>query len=131
MRVVLDVQVDSFDERGMALIFRTYLHAAALHNAALFKTGRYPGLYQSGVVFRNEPWMGRFEEIASIPLVLSRGWGDCDDLCSYRIGELLAQGKHATAKVYWRRHGTEVRLYHAEVRMQDGTVEDPSRFLGM
>lgn len=142
MRVVLDVQTVGLTEPELAAVFQTYIQAAAKHNALLIQKakGRLPTLYDSGVIFRNEPWMGLLEEVASIPLVMLRGWGDCDDLVAWRIGELLAEGKQAHPKIYWRDHPAisvngeapkHARLYHAEVRMPDGSVEDPSRYLGM
>jgi len=62
--------------------------------------------------------------------VLSRGWGDCDDLAPYRVAELQEAGEKAKIRITWRRVGKR-RTYHVLVRRADGRIEDPSRLLGM
>jgi hypothetical protein len=61
-----------------------------------------PPLYESGIVFRPEPWAGSgTEDWASPYTAIQRGWGDCDDLVVYRAAELIAQGEPATIVATW------------------------------
>lgn len=82
-----------------------------------------PPLYQSGVQFRRER-PGR-EEWDTADIVLDRGWGDCEDLSGWRIGELRRMGIDARPEV----KRTAERRFHAVVRWPGGAVEDPSRVL--
>ncbi len=76
------------------------------------------------------------EEFAGVPVVLSRGWGDCDDLCAWRIAELRKAGERASVRLTWQK-GAKGRLYHVLVRRHKyevddpRSVEDPSALLGM
>lgn len=88
-----------------------------------------PPLYQSGVRYREEPEDG-VEEFASIPVVLARGWGDCDDLAPWRVAELRNAGERAKIRIQWRRT-RRGKLFHIVVRRADGSIEDPSARLGM
>ena len=97
-----------------------------------------PPLYESGVRYEEEPAGQPYEEFASIPVVLSRGWGDCDDVVSWRIAELRNQGEHAKVRLKWQPDFTRgARLYHVMVRRAAtggdgrGLIEDPSLLLGM
>lgn len=83
-----------------------------------------PSLYSSGVVYRREI-AGR-EAWDCVPVVLGRGWGDCEDLAAWRVAELREHGIPAWPWV--RRTGPST--LHALVRRLDG-FEDPSRTLGM
>jgi len=107
-----------------------------------------PLLYASGVRYKNEPNFtfngAPAEEFASIPIVLARKWGDCDDLAPWRCAELIhREGEHAKIRVQWRArrnaNGTRGRKYfHIVVRRakkdrfcNDDLIEDPSALLGM
>jgi hypothetical protein len=134
MLVLLDVQSSQLGRKGIALTFKALVESVAEQNRLLMSKHPLPALYESGVVFRNEPWCSKFETLATAPVVYRRGWGDCAHLVAWRIAELRNQGVAATCKIYWRVHkkaGATVRLFHVEVRLPDGSVEDPSRFLGM
>ncbi len=88
-----------------------------------------PDLYSSGVRYLREPielWM-------SIPVVLERGGGDCEDLACWRAAELeVRRGIHARARAQQNpaRAGAPIS-FHILVRWPDGHFEDPSRQLGM
>lgn len=101
-----------------------------------------PALYDSGVKFAKEPRLreasGRrhVQGLVDLRVVLRRGWGDCKHLCAWRVAELNeGEDPGATIKIYWRVRRLKGQLrpyvYHAEVRRSDGSVEDPSRYLGM
>lgn len=121
IKLLLDAQV---------LINRAYL---AMHPGT-------PPLYRAGVRYEEEPGY-RFrgapaEEFAAIPVVLARGFGDCDDLAPWRCAELQSAGEPATIRIQWkarrRPDGTAgPKLYHVLVRRADRSIEDPSAKLGM
>lgn len=136
MWILLDAAPGLLRDRGLATYVKLLVEAASEQNKILIARFGLPPLYESGIRFANEPWAGKFETIASALRVYRRGWGDCAHLSAYRIGELRLSGVDATSKVYWRHtpkpSGRGVlRLFHVEVRLPDGSVEDPSRLLGM
>jgi len=89
----------------------------------------YLGIYESGVVYEEEP--EERENWQDIPETLGLGNGDCEDLACWRIAELRFRAKeHATPFIRWREVGTRT-VYHIAVLRTDGTIEDPSRLLGM
>jgi hypothetical protein len=84
---------------------------------------KFPWLYNTNVRFRPEPFKDG-EHFDPIWIVVKRGWGDCDDLCSWRRAELKVRcGEDTTSRIVWP---TQTRKYHALVRRADGTWEDPS-----
>jgi hypothetical protein len=144
--------------RVLAELAQIFLRAVVASNRVAMREAKaqgrpLPPLYRSGIVYKVEPWGGRFEEFADVLTMLKRGWGDCDDLCGYRVAELQEQGVNADARLYWRyfKDGQLVRdaklleqisktkrmpagvsmQMHCQVRMPDGRIEDPSRFLGL
>lgn len=93
-----------------------------------------PDLYESGIWFLREPWAGKFEEFADAETVLERGWCDCDDAAAYRCAQYRLRGGpwlRTGIKIYWRlpKPGQRMTIYHAQVRLPDGSIEDPSRLL--
>lgn len=104
-----------------------------------------PCLYDSGVVYQEEP-PGR-EDWCDAPTVLSQGWGDCEDLAAYRCAELREMGVDAECVIKYRFITQEncrkagypkhlipsdgIYLVHVMVRHPDGTIECPSKILGM
>jgi len=97
----------------------------ATNYCLLLRSKRAPGLYSSGVRYRREP-RGR-EHWQTAPEVLRAGHGDCEDLAAYRAAELRVAGIPARAAVI----RTGPRMYHAVVMHPDGSIEDPSKRLGM
>ena len=88
-----------------------------------------PSLYESGVVYEEEP--GERDNWHDIPETIGLGSGDCEDLGCWRIAELrFRANEHATALITWREVGDRT-VYHIAVRRADGAIEDPSRLLGM
>ncbi len=117
--------------RFLGLFIKPLLDALVEVNRLYLRTHHVPPLYKSGVRYKQEPEDGKPEEFASIPIVLARGWGDCDDLAPWRVAELQEAGEPATIRISWRRSRNGRRLYHVVVRRGDGRVEDPSKLLGM
>lgn len=97
----------------------------ATNYCLLVKSKRAPSLYGSGVRYRREP-RGR-EHWQTVPEVLRAGYGDCEDLAAYRAAELRVAGIPARADVI----RTGPKTFHAVVMYPDGSIEDPSRKLGM
>lgn len=129
------------NKRLAALVAREFLRAVAKANEVYLKAHpRTPALYQSGIVYKQEPWAGKYEQFATIPQVLEQGWGDCDDLTAWRVAEIRqVLKKPADFICYWR---PNTMTWHLQVRYWDsiadrrahpqgGYVEDPSRLLGM
>lgn len=83
----------------------------------------YPPLYDAGVKYKREPK----EVWRPASIVLKDGWGDCEDLVAWRVAECRLQGDAATARVYQ----AGPKTWHTVVEHADGTIEDPSRILGM
>lgn len=86
-----------------------------------------PALYDSGVRYQREkPKRERWQTLGETYQLKQ---GDCEDLTIARVAELRERFGEARArpKVY-RTRGT---LLHAVVKRADGTIEDPSRILGM
>lgn len=101
----------------------------ALNLAYLRAHPETPPLYRSGVRYKREP---RGEERwLTIPLVRERGAGDCEDLSCWRAAELQAAGERARAVNTHKQGVGGAALYHIRVRRADGSIEDPSRRLGM
>ena len=89
-----------------------------------------PRLYKSGVRYEAEPY-GQ-ENWQDIPRTLELRKGDCEDLASWLAAErVVLDGIDAWPAFRWRRLANGLRLYHIIVAYPDGTIEDPSRKLGM
>jgi hypothetical protein len=117
--------------RYQAHLVRPFLHALTMANRVLLRTHHVPKIYEAGVRWQNEPADGSPEEFASCFVVISRGWGDCDDLAPWRCAELREAGENARIRITWRKKRSGMRVYHVLVRRGDGSIEDPSALLGM
>ena len=109
------------------------LEAYTRINEWQFKQDNYAPLFQSGVVYREEP--PGCEDWPDIPTLYKQGWGDCEDLACTRTAELRLLGIPAVPciryKDFYHTDGAKVTLVHVLVLWPDGTIEDPSRILGM
>ncbi len=110
---------------------RVMLHALFLIDCEwLRRHPETPWLYESGVRYSNEP-PGR-EDWQDWPSTLMRRNADCEDLANLRASELFVrQGIEAVPTFIWKRRPSGTNLYHIQVTYPNGTVEDPSRKLGM
>lgn len=120
-----------------------------LHRDSGGKIPLVPPLYSSGVRYKEEPLSWDNEHFDSIPVVLERKWGDCDDLAPWRAAELRFTGEDrgASIMIKWKKLPDGKRLYHIVVRRSNvplskvdnwqffkdarGVYEDPCRVLGM
>ena len=121
---------DTADRAGREAVLMMLFEALIAANVAYLR--RHPetsALYASGVRYLEEP--PDEEDWQDIPETLSRGTGDCEDLACWRIAELrVRDGEHAHPFLKCSARGDRV-LYHVAVRRLDGSLEDPSRKLGM
>lgn len=113
-------------------ILMALLDALTSINVDILKTRpSLPGLYQSGVRYRREA-VGQEDWCDYIEL-LRLGHGDCEDLCCARAAELRVRHNVAARPTVKgpKRLPNGIMLYHIQVQLPDGTIEDPSRKLGM
>jgi hypothetical protein len=105
------------------------LEGLAHVNKELVLRSKVPRLYQSGVRWIEDK---KGEETFIDALhVLKQGGADCSSLSAWRVGELWADNERANIHLHWRGFSDGFRLYHVTVRRADGSIEDPSRLLGM
>lgn len=94
-------------------------------NQAQLRGSPLPPLYGSGIRYQREAGTG--ERWQSIRQLYQSRRGDCEDLAAALCAQKRAQG--IPCRVDLVRTGP--RLLHAIVRYPDGTIEDPSKALGM
>lgn len=95
-------------------------------NVSQLRRGLCPPLYQSGVRYQRED-PGR--EVWQTAVETYRlGYGDCEDLAAYWVA-----GMHLVGNFDWECAVIDVvpGLKHCVARHKDGTIEDPSKRLGM
>lgn len=105
--------------------FRDALEGLTRVNVGLMQAGGIPPLYEAGVHYQDETddvWRSA-EEVARTR------WGDCEDLSAYRAAELRVSGEDPGAYLDLYKSGPQ--RYHAIVVRGDGSIEDPSKVLGM
>ncbi len=126
---------DTLDADKKVAILHGMLDALILADTLYLQANpQTPGVYESNLVYEPEE-IGR-DDWRDIPSVLDHKGGDCEDLACYRVAELRHRnGEAAEAYVTWKlvkskRYGT-FTLYHIRVKRADGTIEDPSKVLGM
>ena len=111
--------------RGGGPFLKGLIEFLATQWVPVYRQAPLPFLYSGTIRYRPEPNRGEYEEFANPREVYERGWGDCDDLCIYRICELLAHGLPASCQ-FVRRIGTN--RMHVRVRRGE-RIEDPSLIL--
>jgi hypothetical protein len=104
----------------------------------------YPPLYRAGVVYKPED-LGK-EDWNDVPVIYTLGEADCEDLACARAGELRAgtglilrggiyvQQRHPIAArpcLKWKHLDEDHTLIHILTEWPDGSIEDPSKILGM
>ncbi len=91
---------------------------------------RIPPLYDSGVLYRVDPWDPSFQHFPDCLTVLERRFADCKGLVPYRLAELREAHPEQffAVRVYPRRTQQRGYEWHLQVEKPDG-IEDPSRLL--
>jgi hypothetical protein len=106
------------------------LEAVTRLNESLIRSGQVPTFEQAlanGIKWRPEPpGDERFDHAG---IVMSRGWGDCDDLAPYKAASDRVTGKDRNAQAIVQRSGPA--LWHAVEQRGDGSIDDPSAMAGM
>jgi hypothetical protein len=95
---------------------------------------QYPGLGESGVVYKREP--KNTEEWQDVTETLERGYGDCEDLACMLASEITVRHDidarpDFTLREMPREGQSPSLLFHIFVRLPNGKRIDPSRLLGM
>lgn len=117
------------NSRTLALVIVPELNALMADDLLYLRTHNAPPLYESGVVYREEPQdlfrhLGsgqRVEEFAHIEPVLKRKWGDCDDLGPARGAELRLHGEPAEIRIQWKTMPSG-KLFHILNRRPRGAI---------
>lgn len=146
MQIIADFEGCS--DQLLLRLARILLSAVVEYNRVLLRSYPFPQLYRSGVRFRDEPWAGELvlpsgrstkglEQLAHAQQVLDRGWGDCAQLCGWRVAELrnmgepFGKGEHSPFHFSLRPVQTPEGILRSVHVMIDrpGWIEDPSRIL--
>jgi hypothetical protein len=127
---------DALSADAKVAVLNALLEALILANSLLLQTdSSLPLLYDAGLRYEAEE-LGD-DDWRDILSILDHQGGDCEDLASYRVAELrvrlgepAARPDVTSSQVV---HPTEgpYTLYHIRVRRADGSIEDPSKLLGM
>jgi hypothetical protein len=105
------------------------LAALTALNREILRRHPLPPLYETGIRYHREarlPDGSSREQWLTAPVIYMRKAGDCEDLGCFRAAELQLQGIDAHAICKRSSVG-----FHIVVQYADGTIEDPSRKLGM
>jgi hypothetical protein len=91
---------------------------------------RIPPLYESGVLYRRDPWGSGLQHFPDCLTVIERGFADCKGLVPYRLAQLREEFPQQlfAVRVYPRRLPGGEFEWHLQVQKPDG-IEDPSRLL--
>ncbi len=112
----------------LAEFARKCLDGIVAINRVAIRSGEVPPLYRSGVRYVEEP-VG-VETFRDAVMTYRLRHGDCAHLAAWRVAELQEQGTDASIRITWQPHRLG-RLFHVNVRLPSGGVEDPSDILGM
>lgn len=128
IRLGVDPGID-LDTMGEAI--DAALEASTVSQVPLIENGKVPdirdAIHKGKVKWRPEP--PGDEHFDDAKTVLSRGWGDCDDLAPWLAASLRASGEDPNARAFVYQSGP--KRWHAVVESGDGRVLDPSRWAGM
>lgn len=108
------------------------LDALCAWDLKLIQHHHVPPIYDAGVKYTREILcthngkIGICEEWVTCDEIILRGGGDCEDLGSWLGAQYRSQG--IQARPFPRRSSVG---WHIQVRLPDGSIEDPSAVLGM
>lgn len=130
MLVVLDIEIGSTEaEKTLAAEAICQCMEIAITRARReIRKGKIPHLYKSGVKYiKQDPKACAMRTPSE---VLKRGGGDCKQLVIWSIAENREAGINSTPRIIWLADKKGLRA-HAQERMPDSTIHDPSHHLGM
>jgi hypothetical protein len=131
MRCVFAIDPTLLDGDELQREVADLVELVARQNRYLMRRGarRIPPLYDSGVVYRQDPWDPRFQHFPGVLTILERGYSDCKGLVPWRLAELRQAHPERlyAVRVYPRRRPDGIEL-HLQIEGPD-FVEDPSRLL--
>jgi hypothetical protein len=147
--------IEDGDPDVVAAQCRYFLEGVVGINRRILRKRRksIPPLYESGVVFRVEPWADEVQFYANIEECIFQRWADCKMACAWRMAEhreahpglvfgfrfsiqtIKGYGKpdalHAAVRGASR--AVIYDIYHVQIELPDGfaeqPIEDVSRFL--
>lgn len=131
MRIVIDIP--SEDPVALVERARALVEGVVQINLTIMRRVRIPPLYTAGVPYRTEPvgpeeFANCLQVLGAAPRLARPGrWADCDDAVAYRVAELRMAGEDAQVRIVWRKLHSRSR--HAQVRREDGSIEDPCLIL--
>lgn len=134
---------------GLTLVNQWHIARNAKRVAKGLDEGFIPPIYLAGALgmvrYREEE--PGHEDWLDVLAVLRQGHADCEDLAAWRAAELRAAGIACEPVLRWQWIPREmmikqgyppaklpekgVWMVHCVVRFPDGTIEDPSKILGM
>lgn len=117
------------EEHVSAPILNASLEAVTRLNQAMLKERSIPTFRRAVNQVRWRPEPPGDEHFDHAKTVLSRGWGDCDDLAPWHASSLRHTGEDPGARAIVKRSGP--KRWHAVVQRSDGSIDDPSREAGM
>ena len=130
MRIRLGVSPD-IDTATMGEAIDAALEASTVSQVPLIRDGKVPDIRtiikKGKIQWKPEP--PGDEHFDDAKTVLSRGWGDCDDLAPWLAASMRASGEAPDARAFVYQSGP--KRWHAVVDRGDGKVLDPSRWAGM
>jgi hypothetical protein len=133
--ITLEVEIDFSNPqrraRGEAAIGELLWWLTRRNIAYLEDHPKAPALYDAGIVYEHEsPGVERWQ---SFERMLVTGRADCEDLACARVAEAIVRLGDRDAKPHFfsRPLTATTRCYHIQCMRGDGTIEDPSRVLGM
>lgn len=131
MRITFELDGDDAAafRKALATLLTTLVELNARY---LLAHPRTPALYRSCVRYAPDPIERgkRIELWRTVPKVLEAGDGDCEDLASWRVAELLVRKRLAWPVFRWGYKNGDTH-YHILVGRPGGHREDPSKILGM
>lgn len=130
MLVVLDIEIGSTEaeKERAALEICQCIEVAMSRARREIRSGRIPPLHKSGVKY--VPQDSRACALRPPSEVLKRQGGDCKQLVLWSIAEHREAGVNSKPRIIWLADKKGLRA-HAQERMPDGSINDPSFNLGM
>ncbi len=129
-----------FDGAAVAYFAKCVIEAYALGSVPMAQIWRLPPLYESGIRYAKEVDHGSGNEDFQLPnICYAQKSGDCEDLCTYRIWELLCSGERATCNAIWQDSAVHVRVRRGPGHRPKGhgplcpcsrCIEDPAIICG-